>query len=69
MPTVQDLQHFTVEELRVEVLGVIQNLLAEADKLQRLRVAQGVSSPRELSAESRTLLQRAPAGEKAVKID
>lgn len=69
MPTVQDLRHFTGEELRVEVLGVIQNLVAEADKLRRDRVVQGVSSPGELSPEARALLQRAPAAEKAVKTD
>jgi hypothetical protein len=46
---------------------VIQNLVAEADKLRLDRVVQGVSSPGELSPEARALLQRAPAGEKAVK--
>jgi DNA primase len=67
MKDVADLQRLSTAELRVEVQGGIQNLLAEAEKLRMTRAAQGISSPGELSAEARALLKRAPGLEKPVK--
>jgi hypothetical protein len=69
MKDVEDLQRLSTEELRIEVRGSIQNLLAEAQKSRMSRAVQGISSPGELSAEARALLQRAPAVEKPVKTD
>jgi len=67
MKDVADLQRLSTAELRIEVQGGIQNLLAEAEKLRMTRAAQGISSPGELSAEARALLKRAPGLEKPVK--
>ncbi len=69
MKDVEDLQRLSTEELRVEVRGGIQNLLAEAQRTLMNRAVQGISSPGELSAEARALLKRAPAAEKSVKAD
>jgi len=69
MRDVEDLQRLSTEELRVEVRGGIQNLLAEARRTLMNRAAQGISSPGELTAEARALLKRAPAVEKSVKAD
>jgi DNA primase len=69
MKNVEDLQRLSTEELRVEVRGSIQNLLAEAEKTRMMRAAQGISSPGELSAEARALLRRAPELERSVKTD
>src|SRR5262249_16440471 len=65
----EDLQRLSTEELRIEVRGSIQNLLAEANKLRMARAVQGVSSPAELSPEARALLRRAPELERSVKTD
>jgi len=67
MKDVADLQRLSTEELRIEVQGGIQNLLAEAEKARMTRAAHGISSPDELSAEARALLKRAPGLEKPVK--
>jgi DNA primase len=69
MKNVEDLQRLSTEELRIEVRGGIQNLLAEAEKMRMTRAVQGISSPGELSAETRALLKRAPELEKSVKTD
>ncbi len=69
MKDVEDLQRLSTEELRIEVRGSIQNLLAEAERSRMTRAVQGISSPGELSAEARALLKRAPALEKSVKTD
>ena len=69
MRDVEDLQRLSTEELRIEVRGSIQNLLAEANKLRMARAVQGVSSPAELSPEARALLRRAPELERSVKTD
>ena len=66
---VEDLQRLSTEELRIEVRGSIQNLLAEAERSRMTRAVQGISSPGELSAEARALLKRAPVLEKSVKTD
>jgi hypothetical protein len=69
MKDVQDLQRLSTEELRIEVRGSVQNLLAEAVEVRMARAAQGISSPGELTAEARALLRRAPELEKSVKTD
>jgi DNA primase len=69
MPAVHDLQHFSAAELLVEVRGAIEGLRKEANEARATQLAQGVSSPGELSQEARVLLRRAPLGEKAVKTD
>jgi hypothetical protein len=69
MPAVHDLQHFSAAELLVEVRGAIEGLRNQANEARATQVAQGVSSPGELSQEARVLLRRAPLGEKAVKTD
>jgi DNA primase len=67
MPSIQDLQRFSAEELLVEVRGAVEGLLEAADEAQRGVIARGVISPGELSQEARALLKRAPAAEKVVK--
>jgi DNA primase len=69
MPVVQDLQRLTAEELLVEVQGAVEALLIQVARSHVSQLAQGVSSPRDLSQEARALLSRAPAGERAVKPD
>jgi DNA primase len=69
MPVVRELQRLSVEELLVEVQAAVEAVLAQAARSQVSQLAQGVSSPRDLSHEGRALLTRAPAGERAVKPD
>ena len=69
MPVVLDLERLTAEELMVEVRGAVDALLVQVAKSRVVQLAEGVSSPRDLSAAERALLRRAPAGETAVKPD
>jgi len=69
MPVVHDLQRLSAEELLIEVQGALEALRAQAARSRVRDLAQGVSSPRDLSQEGRALLSRAPTGEPAVKPD
>jgi DNA primase len=69
MPVVRDLERLTAEELLVEIQGAVDALLVQVAKSRVTQLAEGVSSPRELSQAERALLRRAPAGERAVKPD
>lgn len=69
LPTVQELQRFTVEELRVEVRAAIEKLHGDADKRRLDQAVQAVTSPGQLSAEVRELVRRAPTTENQVKTD
>ncbi len=69
LPAVQDLQRLTLEELRLEVRGLAQALAARAQEAQARRALEAVSSPRELSEETRSLVTRALARGRLVQSD
>jgi DNA primase len=69
LPAVQDLQRLGLEELRLEVQGLVHALAMQAETAEARRDLDGVQSPRELTDEARALVTRALGRGKVVQND
>lgn len=69
LPAVQDLQRLNLEELRVEVRGLVRGLASRAQQAAAKLALNGVTSPGELSSEARALVMRALVRDKLVQSD
>jgi DNA primase len=69
LPAIQDLQRLGLDELRLEVRGLVQALALRAENAEVKRALDGVQSPRDLTDEARGLVARALARGKVVQND